>query len=218
LAPLAEYLLILKRYDHSMLLVDDAHGVAAIGEQGRGSIEVAGISSRNINIGLSGSASEPSIFLSATLSKAVGGHGGIIPGSRQFLDRVRQSSGWFAGASAPAAPVAAATAKGLEIVQSNPSLRDQLARNVHYLRTALRSIGLPIELSPSPIIGFSIGDAEFMQGLQQLLFDRQIAIAYSRTYAGTGPNGLLRIAVFATHTTEMIDRLIGVLQEALPKP
>ena len=42
----------------------------------------------------------PRVFLSATLSKAIGGHGGVIGGSPAFLDRVRRSSGWFRGASA----------------------------------------------------------------------------------------------------------------------
>ena len=38
---------------------------------------------------------------------------------------------------------------------------------------------------------------------------------YTRTYAGVGAEGLLRIAIFATHTPEMIDRMLGQLGESL---
>ena len=217
LAPLSAYLKLLSRYDRAMLLVDDAHGVGGIGDQGRGSTEIAGIPPQEINAYLDPSRTTPSVFLSATLSKAFGGHGGIIPGSRKFLDRIRQSSGWLGGASAPASPVAAATAKGLEIVQSNPAIRDQLTRNVFRLREALRGLGLPLEMSASPILGFSIGDAQRMQSIHQQLLERQIAIAYSRNYTGSGPHGTLRIAVFATHTVDMIDRLTDALREIIAR-
>jgi hypothetical protein len=42
-----------------------------------------------------------------------------------------------------------------------------------------------------------------------------IAIAYVRDYCGVGSDGMLRIAVFATHTAEMIDRLIAALDRVL---
>jgi 8-amino-7-oxononanoate synthase len=215
LAPLSTYVKLLSRYDRAMLLVDDAHGVGAIGDHGRGSTEIAGIPPQEINAEVDPSRTAPSVFLSATLSKAFGGHGGVIPGSRKFLDRIRQSSGWLSGASAPASPVAAATAKGLEIVQPNPCIREQLARNVFRLRQALRGLGLPLEISPSPILGFSIGDAQRMESIHQQLLDRQIAVAYSRNYAGSGPHGTLRIAVFATHTIDMIDQLVDALREII---
>ena len=44
LAPLAAYLSILAKYDGAMLLVNDAHALAAVGQLGRGSLELAGVS------------------------------------------------------------------------------------------------------------------------------------------------------------------------------
>src|SRR5689334_11258290 len=49
ISPLEEYVEVLKKYEGSMLLVDDAHGVAAVGESGKGSLEVAGIPAKDIN-------------------------------------------------------------------------------------------------------------------------------------------------------------------------
>lgn len=216
ISPLADYLDVLETYDGAMLLVDDAHAVAAIGDSGKGSLELAGVPASDINADINRPVSTGTrIFRSSTLSKAVGGHGGALAGDRAFLDRVRASSGWFRGASAPAAAIAAATAKSLELVQNQPQLRRQLAANVKRARTELRDLGLQVEDSPSPVIGLSIGRAEQKQAVQQRLQDDGIAIGFSREYVGSGPEGTLRIAMFATHTPEMIDRLIAGMKAAL---
>ncbi len=215
LAPLAEYIERLRGYAGSALLVDDAHGLATLGASGRGSLELAGVWPDQINVLDAPGTGAPRIFHSATLSKAVGGHGGVVAGSSALLQQVRGKSGWFRGASAPAAPGAAATAKGLEIVAAEPELRLRLSKNVEHLRLALAHLGLDVERSPAPIISFRLPIAADMQRLQSRLFDDGIAIAYTRDYAGAGPAGLLRIAVFATHTIEMLDRLTDTLARCL---
>ena len=216
LAPLADYLAILGQYDAAMMLVDDAHGLATVGDAGRGSLELAGAIAADINR----DPDEPAsggvrVFHAATLSKAVGGHGGVLAGSRALLDRICRSSGWYHAASAPAAPVAAATAKGLEIVQGNPQLRRDLAANVAAVRSELQSLGLPIACGPAPIIGFSLDNARRMVDLQERLAAESIMIAYMQNYVGASAAGMLRIAVFATHTPAMIARLVSALRQAL---
>lgn len=216
IAPVAEYMKILAEYPGSMLLLDDAHAVASIGKNGRGSPEFAGISSDQVNRTLDDqTVIGPRMFVSGTLSKAIGGHGGIIAGSQAFIDLIKSSCGWFRGASAPAAPIAAATAKALEIVQSDPAIRQQLTDNVLQLRGALNQMNISVEMNPSPVIGFAIRDAKFMQALRQQLLERGIAIGYSQDYVGSGPEGCIRIAIFSTHTSEMIEKLIAELRKLL---
>jgi 7-keto-8-aminopelargonate synthetase-like enzyme len=213
LAPLADYLAVLERYAGSTLLVDDAHGLAVLGQRGRGSLELAGVGPERIN--RHDDDRGASVFHTGTLSKAVGGQGGIVAGTPEFLARVRSSSGWFRGASAPAAPVATATAKGLELVQSDPELRARLAANVKLVRGGLRGLGLDVADLPTPIVSLVLDSAEAMQQAQNRLADAGILIGYTRDYAGAGPAGMLRIAVFATHTPQMIGRLIEALGRTL---
>ncbi|MEX2112432.1 MAG: pyridoxal phosphate-dependent aminotransferase family protein [Pirellulales bacterium] len=215
LAPLAEYLEVLKRYPGAALLVDDAHGLGVLGASGRGSLELAGLPPEIVNRAIDETTTGPRVYHTATLSKAIGGHGGVVAGSRRFLDRVRSASGWFRGSSAPAAPVAAATAKGLELTITTPSQRESLAKNVLQLRRALANMGLPIESSPAPIVGLRLTSAGAMQQVHRRLAESDILIGYTRDYAGAGPDGMLRIAVFATHTPEMIERLIAALRMAI---
>ncbi len=215
-APLAEYQAVLSPYSQAMLLVDDAHGLAVLGEQGRGTLEHCGIDPQRVNRDLEEPAPVgPRIFHTTTLSKAVGGHGGVIAGSRRFIKRIKESSGWYRGASAPAAPVAAATAKGLELISGQAGLRRQLADNVAALRGGLQSLGLAVESTPSPIVSLVLENASRMEHVHQYLLREGIAIAYARDYAGAGADGILRIAMFATHSVAMIEYLLQKMAEAL---
>ena len=56
---------------------------------------------------------------------------------------------------------------------------------------------------------------ERMRQVQAALAERGVWIAYLPAYSGVGPQGVLRIAVFATHTTAMIDRLLEELASAV---
>ena len=154
----------------------------------------------------------PALLFSGTLSKAVGGFGGIIPGSREFIDRIKSQSPHFGGASPPPAPIAAATARAIELVMAEPGLRTRLWSNARLLKDGLRSMGFDVDDTPVPIVCLVIGTAENMQRIQRELMARGIAIAYMAAYAGLGPEGGLRLAVFATHTEAMIRQLLDELR------
>jgi hypothetical protein len=47
------------------------------------------------------------------------------------------------------------------------------------------------------------------------LQQRGIIVPYMAAYSGLGPAGALRVAVFATHTDEMIQRLLAALRSLL---
>jgi 7-keto-8-aminopelargonate synthetase-like enzyme len=212
-APLIEIIEVLHDFDRSTIIVDDAHGVGALGQNGRGTIEHLGLWDERVNHATS--TTGMFIRMSATLSKALGGFGGILPLSNDFADRIRKTSHYWDGASAPAAPIAGASARSLEIVIAEPQLRDRLNENVATLRAALRGLGLTVEDWPTPIIGLSVGRAEDMIRIHQTLLSQGILVPYIRSYAGAGAQGLVRIAVFATHTREMIDRLVGAMKSAV---
>ena len=61
-----------------------------------------------------------------TLSKAIGGYGGIISGTRRWIERLKRTSHWYDGASPPPAPVAAATARALQLVLADPGMRKRV--------------------------------------------------------------------------------------------
>jgi 8-amino-7-oxononanoate synthase len=213
IAPLADYVATLANHPGAGLLVDDAHGVGVLGHRGRGTLEYFGLFDDHVNTEIMSPLSQRergdcAVFLCATLSKALGGYGGIIPGSQRFVEHVRRASHWYDGATAPPAPVTAASARALELIQADPDLRARLWSNVRRLKDGLRAMGFDVDDTPVPIICLVIGDAENMRRIQQELMRRGIAIAYIAAYSGLSAAGGLRIAVFATHTEEMIQRFL----------
>ncbi len=232
IAPVTEYVEILKDYAGAVLCLDDAHGIGVLGENGRGTFEHAGLWACGVNgnrdggrgagdVGEEPSAirhspsaicnPSPALLVSATLSKAIGGYGGIIPGSREFMAKLKSTSAYMGGASAPPTPIAAASARALDLVMAEPALRHRLHANARLLKNGLGQLGFALDDTPTPIVCLEIGTAESMQRIQRELFERGIAIAYMATYSGLGPAGGLRMAVFATHTEEMIGRLVEEL-------
>jgi 7-keto-8-aminopelargonate synthetase-like enzyme len=218
IAPVAECYEILRRYPGSSLLVDDAHGLGVLGEHGRGTFEHAGLFELGVNIGLPnrGNPGSPCLLLCGTLSKALGGYGGIIPGTSEILERIKSTSHYYAGASPPPIPAAAASARAIQLVIDHPEMRRQLRDNVRMVRSGLREMGLEVDDTPVPIIGLTLGTAENMQRIQRALADRGIMVAYMPAYSGLGPEGALRLAVFATHTGAMIARLLDELRRLEP--
>ena len=154
---------------------------------------------------------EPRLCFCGTLSKAVGGFGGIIPGSRPFIDRLRAESHYYDGASALPVPAAAATARALELIQNDPGMRTRLWKNVQRVKSGLRRLGLETDDTPVPIVCLRVGSAENMRRIARGLAARDVFVAYRAAYAGLPPEGALRLAVFSTHTDEMIERLLEEL-------
>jgi 7-keto-8-aminopelargonate synthetase-like enzyme len=154
------------------------------------------------------------MYLTFSLSKAVGGSGGIIPGTESFIQRLKDWSAVYFGASAPASPIAAATAKSLSML-TDARLRQKLQDNVTLLRSGLKNNGLDVDNSPLPMVILTLGSSGNMRRIQKELSGSGILVSYIPRNTGLGSQGALRIAVFATHTPEMIHELIDALRSAV---
>jgi glycine C-acetyltransferase/8-amino-7-oxononanoate synthase len=216
IAPVRTYFDVLAEHGGGTIYLDDAHAAGVIGERGRGTYEYAGFDERwnqHLPGPVSSGESGVRLYSSATLSKAFGAFGGIATGSDQFIQLLKQSP-YFNGATAPL-PAAAAAATAMELIMADPGIRLQLSRNVAQLKARLAAIGLSVDDTPVPIVPIVLESAARMQGLQQALLNEGIAISYFSRYAGLGPEGALRIAVFASHSPAMIDTLAAALQKHL---
>ena len=210
IAPVVQYRELLREYPGSVMIVDDAHALGVLGDSGRGTFEHAGLYGAGVNVDLPDRdrPDAPCLLTCGTLSKAVGGFGGIVPGNAAIMEGIKSTSHYYEGASAMPVPVAAATAKALDILLARPELRTRLHENARSLKAGLRELGLETDDTPVPIISLAVGDGAAMQRIQRKLAARGIMIAYRAAYSGLGPEGALRLAVFATHTKQQIDRLL----------
>jgi len=195
IAPIPDYVEVMDPVDGT-IWIDEAHPVGILGPNGRGTYDHFGLSGERLLFG-------------GTLSKAFGGFGGIIPGTKAFVDRVRRGPVMIA-ATAPPNPVTAATLAGIERVAANPQWRERLWANARRLKAGLRGLGIEVEPTDVPIAAFSLGTAERMKAVHRGLMTRGISIQHTH-YPGAGAGGVLRVVVFSTHSDEHIDRLIDEL-------
>jgi 8-amino-7-oxononanoate synthase len=215
LAPVREYCDILRRYPGAALAVDDAHALGAVGATGHGTLEEAGLPWEHVNTNVQ-PPDGPRLFFTGTLSKAFGGFGGIVPGSTELIARIHDGP-YFRAANPVSPGVAAGCARAIELVRDNPGMLTRLRENVKLLRDGLRALGIEVDDSPVPIICLVLDTVERMQRVQAELMEQGILIAYNPKYSDLGPKGGIRIAVFATHTEQMIGRLVDAIAQVLAK-
>jgi 8-amino-7-oxononanoate synthase len=201
IAPVPDYLKVVDTYD-GMLCLDDAHAVGVLGKYGRGTLEYYGRSSDRCHT-------------TYTLSKALGTYGGLIAGNKRLIQTLRENSRVSIGSTKPPLPIAAAARQALTIARTNPGLRHQLWNNVSQARNGLRALGWPLPDNPVPIICLASLPGIDLAQIQATLFDHNICVTYSQDYSSVPEGGALRIAIFATHTADQIDRLVDELKRAM---
>jgi len=204
MSPLPQYKEILDKYEDSIICVDDAHATGVIGEKGHGACEYFGIR-------------KGKLISSGTLSKAMGGHGGIIFGTEELIIQLKRKSTLANACSSVPIPAAAANATALDILHHNPGMRKQLWDNVFYAKNRMREIGFDVNNTPVPIICLNMGRGMKAEQLQEYLFTKNIAVTYvpEGAYTSVPKGGAVRISIFSAHSREQIDHLVDEIKSAV---
>jgi glycine C-acetyltransferase/8-amino-7-oxononanoate synthase len=198
IAPLPQYLQIISAYD-GLMYIDDAHAAGVLGPNGRGSLDYYAIA--------------PGVCrVSATLAKALGGFGGVLWGEAGWIEQIERNSRICVGASPPPLVTALASAQALSLVRSQPELREQLWQNVANLKNGLRGLGWPLAETPVPIICLRGERGISLERIRSGLYQHGIAVELVRSYTSAPAGGGLRIAVFAQHSSEQIERLVAEIR------
>ncbi|MCA8865521.1 MULTISPECIES: 8-amino-7-oxononanoate synthase [unclassified Halomonas] len=192
------------------LMVDDAHGVGVLGENGSGCVGSAW-----------GSTEVP--ILVGTLSKALGTAGAFVAGDAALIDHLIQFSRSYIYTTAQPPAIAAATLKALEIVQGEPEHRAQLNANTTYFRREALKLGLPLSSSATPIQPLILADEARTLRWAGQLQTRGISVGAIRPPTVPKGEARLRITLSARHQRCDIDSLLAALdqcqhQEALCSP
>ncbi|GEN28030.1 8-amino-7-oxononanoate synthase [Halovibrio variabilis] len=183
---------------HAWLMIDDAHGVGVLGDNGSG---CAGSTWNSTEVPI----------LVGTLGKALGTAGAFVAGDAALIEHLIQFSRSYIYTTAQPPAIAAATLKALTIIQSEPEHRDRLNANIAYFRQVAQQLGLPLSASATAIQPLVLGDeARTLHWAARL---QTLGIHVGAIRPPTVPNGeaRLRITLSARHTRDHIDRLLAAL-------
>lgn len=180
------------------LMVDDAHGIGVLGENGRGVIEIYSLLDK-VDI------------ISGTLSKAFGHIGGFIVATPHIINFLKFQSRQqvFSSTSTPAA---AGLLKAIDLIDEEPHWRKQLADNVAYFKEGLKTLKLDIGTTESAIVPVKIGDAHKTGDAGRLLLEAGV-YANTIVYPGVNrKNARIRTSLMATHTRENLDKALNAFE------
>ncbi len=190
----------LKRKFDALLCIDEAHATGVFGPRGRGVAELMGVEEHvDVTIG--------------TLSKALGGIGGFVAASSDFIAYLVNTAGAFIYTTALPAAACAAAIAALDIIDSpdGEQRRKRLLAYADRLRAELNSRGFDIAGSSSQIVPLIVGEAEASVTLSRQLEEHGLLISAIRPPTVPAGKARLRISLCSEHTTEDIDRLIAAL-------
>jgi 8-amino-7-oxononanoate synthase len=202
IAPLPELAALAGQHD-AWLLVDDAHGLGVLGNQGRGSVELAGLEATQVPL------------LVGTLGKAFGSFGAFVAGSREIVDLIMQKARSYIYTTALPPAVAAATRASLRIVIEESWRRERLASLIARFRAGAAQRALPLLASSTPIQPVVLPGAARCLAASRTLMQRGFwvsAIRHPTVPAGTER---LRVTISAGHSEQQVDALLDALHAAV---
>ena len=198
LAPLHIISGICKEYD-ACLIVDDAHGTGVIGVNGKGTASHLGCDDAvDITMG--------------TFSKMFATCGGFITASETLVEYLRYHARSYIFSASIPPPVAATVLAGLDVMENEPWLREQLLDNVQYAIKKLKPFGFHA-LPEAAIITLSLPKHMDIRAAALLFHNKQVFINPIEYPAVPASKQRFRISMMATHTKDDIDRLATAVEE-----
>lgn len=199
LGALPEIVEVCHRYD-AVLLVDDAHGSGTLGKHGRGSLE---------HFGLEGQVP----LLMTAFSKVFGGIGGLLLGTDEVLEHIKNSARSFLFSASLPVPVVAAVGAILTVVeQEGPALVAELHEKADYMRKGLLQLGFDLGKSNTHIMPPLCGDEAKVLFMHLALLENgvmMVPLVYPSVRKG---DERLRLNVTRGHTREDMDRALSLLE------
>lgn len=191
IADLPSIVNLAERYE-ATVMVDDAHAIGVIGEQGSGTASHFGLTDK-VDL------------IMGTFSKSLAALGGFIASDFETINYIKHHSRSliFSASVTPASAASVLTA--LEIIKSEPERIQHLWDVTHYAIDNFRKLGFDIGNTVTPIIPLYIRDNLKTLKLTRMLFDEGIFVNPVVAPAVSRDNTLIRFSLMATHTKDQVD-------------
>ena len=203
ICPLDELVEIRRRY-RTLLLVDEAHSIGALGARGRGIGEHFGISGPAVDLWM------------GTLSKTLSGCGGYIAGSKAMVELLKCTAPGFVYSFGMAPALAAASRAALNCMLAEPERVEALRANGRLFLDLAKQHGLDVGLSQGlNIVPIITGRSVTAARLANALFARGVNANPIIYPAVEERAARLRFFLSSTHSAEQIREAVSITAEEL---
>ena len=198
-APLKEIAAV-KRETGAYLIVDEAHSMGVLGENGRGLAEQEGVEA-DVD------------FVVGTFSKSLGSVGGFCVSNVEDFNLLRLVCRPYMFTASLPPSVIASTIEALAQLQRRPELRGKLMANATRLYNGLNALGFTTGPQPNPVVSVSIPDTGLAVAFWNALLEAGLYLNLALPPATPTGTPLLRSSVSAAHTEAQIDTAIELFAE-----
>jgi len=201
IAPLEAICDLADRYD-ALVLVDDSHAVGFLGEGGRGTPELCGVSDR-VDI------------LTGTFGKALGGaSGGYVSGKAEIVDLLRQRARPYLFSNTLAPSIVAGTLAALDLVESASDARAKLRSNASLFRSLMASESFDLLPGEHPIVPVMFGDAVLTERVAAEMQRQGVFVtAFSYPVVPKG-EARIRVQLSAAHSEDQVRACVAAFVAA----
>ncbi len=183
----------------ALLMVDDAHGLGVLGENGNGTVGHFRLTQEQVPV------------LMGTLGKGFGTFGAFVAGSEVLIETLIQKARTYIFTTALPPAVAEATRASLRLVIAEEWRRQKLQSLIQRFRQGAAQLDLRVIDSHTAIQPVLIGDNRQTVNLSNALLEQGILVSAIRPPTVPAGQARLRITLCADHDVEHVDRLLDSL-------
>ncbi len=183
------------------IMIDDAHSIGVIGENGSGTASHFGLTDK-VDL------------IMGTFSKSLASLGGFVAGDYSIINYLKHNSRSliFSASITPAS--AASVLAALDIMESEPERIKHLWDLTHFALEGFKSLGFYTGRSETPIIPLYIRDDIKTLKLTRMLLDDGIFVNPVVSPAVKKEDSLIRFSLMATHTFEQVQIAMDKIYKA----
>ncbi|NLU80402.1 8-amino-7-oxononanoate synthase [Micromonospora sp. HNM0581] len=203
LAPLARLHATVREHG-ALLLVDDAHALGVVGPDGAGAVAGARLTG------------EPDVVVTATLSKALGGAGGVVAGPTEFIRHLVETARTFIYDTALPPAVVAGVQAAVELTCAGDGLRAELADRAARVMDRLRAAGLEVSAADAAVVSVTAPGPDAATAWATACRDRGVAVGCFRPPSTPDNRSRLRLTINAGVSRRDFEHALEVIVECAP--
>jgi 8-amino-7-oxononanoate synthase len=188
----------LKNRFGTRLMVDDAHGIGVMGDNGRGTAEHYGLE-------------DEVDLVMGTFSKSLAGVGGFVVGDAEVIDWIKHKARPLIFSAAPPPASVASVMKALEVMIREPERHRHLWDITEYMKHEFATLGFDTGDSASPVIPLVVGEDLASFQMTKRLQEEGVFVNPVVSPAVPPGRAMIRTSYMATHTRDHLDRALEAI-------